>query len=590
MWSRQSSSGSLIIVWLKNGHTQFRLLRSCKFNDAMFRCFTRAGENGMAKLKTVDAVIVGAGFSGLYLLYLMRRQGFTTRVFEKGGNVGGTWYWNRYPGARCDVESMQYSYSFDEELQQEWSWPEKYSAQPDILAYINHVAEKYQLSRDITFNSSVTGANFEEDSKVWKIVVDNGEVVNARHLIMATGCISTANLPKIPGINNFNGCTYHTGNWPHQKVDFSGQNVGIIGTGSSGIQSIPVIAAEAKHLTVFQRTPHWSVPARNVPMTEDYEKSWKDSYAERRAQMRYSPSGSLRSVAPIDLSALDVTDEEREQAYRERWTAGGMTLLKSYNDLLTNDAANETAAKWVRKRIAGIVQDPKVADLLSPKTYPIGTKRLCLDTNYYETFNRENVELVDIIKEPIDRITRSGLEALGRSFDFDSIVFATGFDAMTGTLLRVDLRGRGGLYLSEKWEAGPRTYLGLMTEGFPNMYTITGPGSPSVKSNMMSSIEQHVELVVEMLVYFRDNDIETIEPDLSAEDDWVEHVQEVASKTLFPKANSWYMGANIPGKPQLFMPYIGGVGAYRKICEEVVAEGYRGFNFEYKNTKATATG
>ena len=311
--------------------------------------------------------------------------------------------------------------------------------------------------------------------------------------------------------------------------------------------------------------------------------------AERRAQMRYSPSGSLRSVAPIDLSALDVTDEEREQAYRERWTAGGMTLLKSYNDLLTNDAANETAAKWVRKRIAGIVQDPKVADLLSPKTYPIGTKRLCLDTNYYETFNRENVELVDIIKEPIDRITRSGLEALGRSFDFDSIVFATGFDAMTGTLLRVDLRGRGGLNLSEKWEAGPRTYLGLMTEGFPNMYTITGPGSPSVKSNMMSSIEQHVELVVEMLVYFRDNDIETIEPDLSAEDDWVEHVQEVASKTLFPKANSWYMGANIPGKPQLFMPYIGGVGAYRKICEEVVAEGYRGFNFEYKNTKATAT-
>ena len=277
MWSRQSSSGSLIIVWLKNGHTQFRFLRSCKFNDAMFRCFTRVGENGMAKLKTVDAVIVGAGFSGLYLLYLMRCQGFTTRVFEKGGNVGGTWYWNRYPGARCDVESMQYSYSFDEELQQEWSWPEKYSAQPDILAYINHVAEKYQLSRDITFNSSVTGANFEEDSKVWKVVVDNGEVVNARHLIMATGCISTANLPKIPGINNFNGCTYHTVNWPHQKVDFSGHNVGIIGTGSSGIQSIPVIAAEAKHLTVFQRTPHWSVPARNVPMTEDYEKSWKDS-------------------------------------------------------------------------------------------------------------------------------------------------------------------------------------------------------------------------------------------------------------------------------------------------------------------------
>ena len=554
----------------------------------MFRYWQRLGENEMAQLKSVDAVIVGAGFSGLYLLHLLREQGFTTRVFERAGGVGGTWYWNRYPGARCDVESMQYSYSFDEELQQEWSWPEKYSAQPDILNYIKHVAEKYQLCKDITFNSSVCQAHFEEVSKQWKIVTDTGEEVQARHLIMATGCISTANLPKIPGTNDFSGKIYHTGKWPHEKVDFSGQSVGIIGTGSSGIQSIPVIAAEARHLTVFQRTPHWTVPARNVPMTDEYEKIWKKDYAERRAQMRYSPSGSLRSVAPIDISALDVSEEDREQAYRERWAAGGMTLLKSYNDLLTNDAANETAAKWVRQRIAGIVKDPKIADLLSPKTYPIGTKRLCLDTEYYETFNRQNVKLVDIAKEPIERITSKGLEIGDRSFSFDSIVFATGFDAMTGTLLRVDIQGRGGITLQKKWEAGPRTYLGLMSEGFPNMYTITGPGSPSVKSNMMSSIEQHVELVVDTLTHLRENGIETIEPRRSAEDDWVEHVQEVANQTLFPKANSWYMGANIPGKPQLFMPYIGGVGAYRRICEGVVADGYRGFTFEHKKSEAAA--
>mgnify|MGYP001418135807 CR=1 FL=1 len=542
----------------------------------------------MAKTSSVDAVIVGAGFSGLYLLYLLRWHGFSTRVFERGGDVGGTWYWNRYPGARCDVESMQYSYSFDEELQQEWTWPEKYSAQPDILRYIGHVADKHDLRKDITFETSVTSAHYLSDANRWTISTDAGETVLSQYFIMATGCISTANMPDIPGIDDFKGNTYHTGAWPHEKVDFAGQHVGVIGTGSSGIQSIPVIAEEAAHLTVFQRTPHWTVPARNVPMTEEYERIWKDNYAERRAQMRYSPSGSLRSVAPMDISALDVTDAEREEAYRERWAAGGMTLLKSYNDLLTSNDANETAAAWVRRRIAETVKDPAKADLLAPKTYPIGTKRLCLDTDYYETYNRENVDLIDIADTPIDRLTVTGLETGGRSFAFDSIVFATGFDAMTGTLLRVDIRGRAGQTLKKKWEAGPRTYLGLMCEGFPNMYTITGPGSPSVKSNMLSSIEQHVELVSDTLVHLRDNAIATMEPDRKAEDDWVDHVQDVANQTLFPKANSWYMGANIPGKPRLFMPYIGGVGTYRKICEDIVADNYRGFKLEGSKAGAAA--
>ena len=542
----------------------------------------------MDKPNIVDAVVVGAGFSGLYLLYLLRKHGFTTRVFERGDDVGGTWYWNRYPGARCDVESMQYSYSFDEELQQEWCWPEKYSSQPEILAYIQHVAERFDLSKDITFDTSVTAARFDETVNRWTVETDTGETVTAQFFIMATGCISTANMPNIVGIDDFKGNIYHTGNWPHEKVNFTGKRVGIIGTGSSGIQSIPVIASKAAHLTVFQRTPHWTVPARNVPMTDDYEAAWKENYAEKRANMRLSPSGSLRSVAPLDLSALEASDEEREEAYCERWAAGGMTLLKSYNDLLTSDEANETAASWVRRRIATTVNDQKTAELLSPKTYPIGTKRLCLDTDYYETYNRENVDLIDIASAPIDRITPTGLETGGHSFTFDSIVFATGFDAMTGTLVRIDIQGRGGMTLKEKWHAGPRTYLGLMSESFPNLFTITGPGSPSVKSNMLTSIEQHVEFVTDTLLYLREHGVATIEPERKAEDDWVNHVQEVANQTLFPKANSWYMGANIPGKPRLFMPYIGGVGAYRQKCDAFAAAGYEGFRLGSDSKAAAA--
>ncbi|NKB21760.1 MAG: NAD(P)-binding protein [Alphaproteobacteria bacterium] len=542
----------------------------------------------MSDQNEVDVVVVGAGFSGLYLLHLLRKNGFSTRVFERGDDVGGTWYWNRYPGARCDVESMQYSYSFDEDLQQEWHWPEKYSSQPEILAYIQHVAERFDLRKDITFGASVTAARFDETANRWTIETDSGESVSAQFFIMATGCISTANMPDIPGVDGFTGNIYHTGNWPHEKVDFTGQKVGVVGTGSSAIQAIPVIAAEADHLTVFQRTPHWTVPARNVPMTDEYEAGWKDSYAEKRANMRGSMSGSLRAVAPIDVSALDVTEGEREEAYRERWAAGGMTLLRSYNDLLTSDAANETAASWVRRRIAATVEDPDTAELLAPKTYPLGTKRLCLDTDYYETYNRDNVDLVDIASAPIDRITATGLETGGRDFTFDSIVFATGFDAMTGTLVRVDIQGRGALTLKDKWHAGPRTYLGLMTEAFPNLFTITGPGSPSVKSNMLTSIEQHAEFVTDTLTHLREHNIATIEPEQQAEDGWTDHVQEVANMTLFPKANSWYMGANIPGKPRLFMPYIGGVGAYREKCDAVAAAGYEGFRLECEENAAAA--
>ena len=535
---------------------------------------------------SVDAVIVGAGYSGLYLLHRLRGLGFTTRVFERGGDVGGTWYWNRYPGARCDVESMQYSYSWDEKLQQEWHWPEKFSAQPDILAYFNHVADRFDLRKDIDFDTSVTAAHFDEVARRWTIETDMGERISARYFIMATGCISTANMPDIDGLPDYQGNTYHTGHWPHEKVAFTGQRIAVIGTGSSGIQSIPILAKEAVHLTVFQRTPHYSVPSRNVPMTDEYAQEWKDQYRERRAEMRYTVGGSFKKAN--NVSALSINEEERQTVYEKRWTMGGFAFLGSFNDLLVDEEANNTAAEFTREQVRRIVKDPATAELLAPKTYPIGTKRICVDTNYYETYNRDNVELVDISGGPIERITPSGLVANGREFRFDSIIFATGFDAMTGTLFKVAIRGRDDLALKDKWSAGPRNYLGLMSESFPNMFTITGPGSPSVKGNMATSMEQHVDFVTDCLIYMREHGLEAVEPELEAENQWVDHVQEVANGTLFPRANSWYMGANIPGKPRLFMPYIGGVGTYRKICEEVVAEGYRGFRLQAEQAAVAA--
>ena len=529
-------------------------------------------------MKNVDVVVVGAGFSGLYLLYRLRKAGFSTRVFERGGGVGGTWYWNRYPGARCDVESLQYSYSFDEQLQQDWHWPEKFSAQPDILAYANYVADRFDLKKDIEFNVEVKGSWFDENSNRWKITTNTGEKINSQYFIMATGCISTTQIPNIKGLSDYVGNTFHTGDWPHEEVDFSGQSIAVIGTGSSGIQSIPVLAKQAKKLTVFQRTPNYSIPSQNEPMTKKYERSWKDVYSERRKEMRYSAHGSLKDLN--DVPALSVDKDQRQELYAKRWAIGGTGFLGSFNDLLTSADANYTAAEYVRQQIKKIVNDKETAENLCPRSYPIGTKRICIDTGYFETYNRENVKLVDISKKPIQRLVADGIIVDDQLYPFDSIIFATGFDAMTGSIFNVDIKGRDGLALKDKWNAGPKTYLGLMSASFPNLFMITGPGSPSVKSNMIMSIEQHVDLVTETLLTMRSKGLSVVEPELEAENKWVDHVQEVANKTLFPQANSWYMGANIPGKPRLFMPYIGGVGAYRQICEEIVANNYRGFKFE----------
>jgi cyclohexanone monooxygenase len=531
--------------------------------------------NAGAAPVSLDAVIVGAGFAGLYMLQRLRGLGLSARVYEAGDGVGGTWYWNRYPGARCDVESMDYSYSFSEELQQEWSWTERYASQPEILRYINHVADRFDLRRDIQLATRVTAATFDEATNRWAIETDRGHRASARFCIMATGCLSEAQVPGFKGLETFAGRWYHTGHWPHEGVDFTGQRVGVIGTGSSAIQSIPIIARQAAHLFVFQRTPNFSIPAHNTPLDRETERRVKANYAEYRRRARESRVGFV--VESHEQSALAVSREEREREYEARWKRGGLGFNATFTDLLTSQDANDTASEFLHGKIRSTVRDPEVAEKLLPRGYPVGTKRLCIDTDYYATFNRDNVSLVDVRTAPIEAITPSGLRTRDREYTLDSLVFATGFDAMTGALLGIDIRGRAGQTLRERWAAGPRTYLGLAIAGFPNLFIITGPGSPSVLSNMIVSIEQHVDWIADCIAYLRAHGRGRIEATADAEDRWVAHVNEVSETTLYPLANSWYVGANVPGKPRIFMPYVGGVGAYRQRCDAVAAQGYEGF-------------
>ncbi|WP_437605190.1 NAD(P)/FAD-dependent oxidoreductase [Sorangium sp. So ce834] len=530
---------------------------------------------GAAPMGRFDAVVVGAGFAGLYMLYRLRQLGLSARVYEAGSGVGGTWFWNRYPGARCDIPSMDYSYSFSPELQQEWKWTERYATQPEILRYLEHVADRFELRRDIQLGTRVTAAAFDEGTGRWTIRTGDGASVTAGFLIMATGCLSAAKAPDLPGIERFQGERYHTSRWPHGGVDFRGKRVGVLGTGSSGVQIIPVIAEQAARLFVFQRTPCFSVPARNAPLDPAYEAWMKESYAEYRRKARETRAGVVMEVNP--KSALEVSPEERERAYKARWEQGGTSFLVTFSDVMRSREANETAAEFVRSQIRATVRDPAVAEALCPREYPLGTRRLCVDTRYYETFNRDNVTLVDLKSSPIEEITERGLRTRSAEHALDCLVLATGFDAMTGALTRIDLRGRGGASLKQRWADGPRAYLGIAVAGFPNLFTITGPGSPSVFSNAIVSIEQHVEWIADCLAYLRARGLERIEATAEAEDRWGAHVREVADGTFYPLANSWYVGANIPGKPRVLMPYAGGVGAYRKRCEEVAAQGYAGF-------------
>lgn len=521
-----------------------------------------------------DAIIIGAGFAGMYMLHKLRGLGLSAHVYEAGGGVGGTWFWNRYPGARCDGESIYYSYQFDEDLQQEWTWTERYATQPEILSYANHVADRFDLRRDITFDTRVTAASFDDASSTYSVETDGGDNVKSRFLILAVGCLSSVNKPHIEGIERFAGEVYHTGEWPHEGVDFSGLTVGVIGTGSSAIQAIPKIAEQAKHLNVFQRTANYVVPAQNRPL-EDDEVLWtKAHYDELRAKARLTPTGNPFDVN--DQSALEVSPEEREAEYEKRWQDGGLALFGTFNDLLLDERANETAAEFVREKIRKIVRDPKTAELLCPNNV-ILCKRLCVDTGYFETYNRPNVTLVDVSKTPIDRITKDGLTVAGKSYDLDAIVFATGFDAMTGSILKIDIRGTNGVSLRDQWQDGPRTYLGLSVAGFPNLFIITAPGSPSVLTNMIATIEQHVEWIGDCINHIHEEGFSQIAALRESQDSWVEHCNEAADRTLKVTCNSWYSGDNIPGKPRVFMPYIAGMPAYRKKCDEIAAEDYVGF-------------
>jgi cyclohexanone monooxygenase len=524
----------------------------------------------------VDAVVIGAGFAGLYMVHRLREMGLSVQGLEAGRGVGGTWYWNRYPGARCDSETMYYSYSFLPELEQEWPLRERYPGQPEILRYLNQVADRLDVRKEFLFDSRVASITFDEPTGRWTVSTTNGVSVSATYVVTAVGCLSAANTPALPGRDSFTGETYHTGQWPHEPVNFSGKRVGIIGTGASGIQAIPVIAAEADHLTVFQRTPQFTIPAKNGRLDPRFVDMWRANYREWRRRGAHSVGGY--PFGATDRSALDASPEERQAALQRCWDQGGfLFLFGTFGDFMIDDDANRIVADFIRSKIDEIVQDPAVADMLKPYSFPFGTKRPPLDTNYYETFNRPNVTLVDLRRTPIEEVTATGLRTSAAEYPLDVLVYATGFDALTGPLVAMDLRGRGGRSLAEAWAEGPRTYLGLAVPGFPNLFTITGPGSPSVLSNMPVSIEQHVDWIAECIDYVRANGISFIEATEEATAEWTDHVQEVANQTLYPKAASWYMGANIPGKPRLFLPYVGGVGVYRQKCDEVASNHYEGF-------------
>ncbi|HLX79692.1 MAG TPA: NAD(P)/FAD-dependent oxidoreductase [Burkholderiales bacterium] len=525
--------------------------------------------------QALDVLIVGAGFAGLYMLFSARRMGLAARVIETADSVGGTWYFNRYPGARVDIQSMEYSFQFSEALQQEWHWTERYAAQPELLRYANHVADRFGLRDGIQLNTRVTGAAFDEDARRWRISADSGESWSARFLVMASGPLSTPNMPAFKGLETFGGPVYHTARWPREAVNFTGKRVGIVGTGSSAVQSIPVIARQASELTVFQRTAAYAVPAHNGPLDPAFEARIKADYAGFRARNRRMHAGFGSELPPNPVSAEAVGEKEREAAFEERWRIGGFGFLGAFHDLMVNERSNALAAEFVRGKIRSIVRDPGTARLLSPKQ-TIGCKRLCIDTGYYETYNRPNVQLVDVSEHPIDEITPTGLKMNGRDYAFDALVLATGFDAMTGTLTRLDLRGRGGASIRQKWGAGPLNYLGLTIAGFPNLFNIAGPGSTSAFTNVMVSIEHHVDWIADCIEYLGARGKATIEASAEAESAWVAHVNAVAQRTVYLTCNSWYLGANIPGKPRVFMPLVG-FPPYADKCAEVARNGYEGF-------------
>ena len=537
----------------------------------------------------LDALVIGAGFAGMYALHGLRdRLGLRVQVLEAGGGVGGTWYWNRYPGARCDSESHSYCYAFSEEIWRDWEWSQRYPDHAEIRRYMNYVADRLDLKRDIRFDTRVTACRYDEGANLWRVETERGGRFAARFLITGVGCLSTANIPKIPGLEAFQGDWYHTGQWPHEGVDFAGKRVGQIGTGSTGIQAVPVIAAEAGHLTVFQRTANYSVPAQNKPLTPEFKAWVRDNWAELRTVMHSTLNGHPFTIE--DRSVHDVSDAELKAMLERAWQVGGLQFRANFRDVLTDGTANAKLAEFVKDKIRSIVRNPATAERLANIDHPYAAKRPPIDSFYFEAFNRDNVALVDVREDPIQRITPTGIRLQsGREFALDIIVFATGYDAMTGPLTGLNITGAGGRTLAKTWEAGPKTYLGLQVAGFPNLFTITGPGSPSVLCNMPVCIEQHVEWITDCIAHMRANGIARIDTTEQAMAAWGEEVRRAADATLLPRVpHSWYLGANVPGKPRVFMPYAGGMAHYRRLCAEVAAKGYEGFVLERGDAPARA--
>ncbi len=524
-----------------------------------------------------DAIIVGAGFAGLYMLHSLRARGMRVRVIEAASGVGGTWYWNRYPGARCDVVSIDYSFSFSDDIQQRWTWTEKFAAQPEILRYIEFVADTLDLTRDIQFDTRVEAMAYDDQYGQWSVTTSANDHFTARFCIMATGCLSIPKDPDIAGLESFAGPVYFTSRWPHDEIDFAGYTVGVIGTGSSGIQVAPEIAQDAERLLLFQRTPSFTLPARNTDLPADFLNTVKADYPARRAKARRHPAGHLRPLT--NRATFSYDDRERRAQFDGAWHRGGLEIFGVFGDLIVDEAANEEVARLIHEKIDETIADPATAEALKPRGSPLGGRRVCLDTDYYAMFNRDNVTLVDVLSDPIERIVADGIETRDGHYPLDILVLATGFDAMTGALLKIDIRGREGRSLRDKWHGGPSSYLGIAIEGFPNLFTITGPGSPSVLTNVVASIEQHVEWLVALFDHMDAHELQTVEADAAAEQAWVAHVYELAARTLMVKANSWYLGANVPGKPRVFMPYVGGLDVYRDTADEIAADSYRGFHF-----------
>ena len=533
----------------------------------------------------LDAVVVGAGFAGIYMLHRLREMGLSAKLIEAGSDVGGVWYWNRYPGVRCDVESIDYQYQFSDEIQRGWRWPERYSEGRVIQQYLAYVADTLHLRPDIIFDTRVEAANFDDTAGCWLVRTSRDEELSTRFLILATGPLTVTNIPDFPGLENFQGRLLHTARWPSEQIDFAGRDVAVIGTGSSGVQSIPVIARDAKSLTVFQRTAAYSIPAFNQIHSDDDIADAHARFSEDR-QTRITSAGGMRW--PLNTqSVFDVSPEEREAEFERRWRTGGFGFLLSYRDLLVSLDANEQAAEFVRRKIREKIRDPQTAEVLTPRSYPLGTKRPCLDVDYFETFNRPNVRLVDVRRDPIDRFSMAGIVAGGVEYAFDDIVLATGFDAMTGAVLGIELKGRGGVALKDLWADGPRSFLGIGVAGFPNLFMLDGPGSPSIIVNAPIVIEQQVDWIADCIAYMEAHDISTIEPEEEVQESWTQHVDEVANYTLYPRADSWGIGANIPGKPRVFMLYLGGLDTYRRKCDEVAANGYEGFRLDRETAAQT---